>query len=321
MQLDKANLRTYLESKELIDKDESIYISEMEGGWINPLFLVRREQNSFVMKQILEKGKEGGDHENFEFPRERIMNEYHATIIAKKYGPSLIPEIIHADFENYILAIEYFESEMLFEWLKRNPLTEDIGRKLVNFLINLHNNTTNDYFVQKMVSHKSYWHLKYKYQYLEAPCSPKTKKIIKDFVEEFSKRKICLVHGDMNSRNVLVDKDNALKIIDFEEAAFNDPAHDIGMMLSQLIIEKEVFEKIRAKDILLFFNTYLKHIKFRNKEKLRRSIIMHTSAIILARLEGTVKYKFIPEDTKPKLRFIAENAILKGKRDINSLLM
>lgn len=100
-----------------------------------------------------------------------------------------------------------------------------------------------------MVSHRGYWGIKMDWQYLKVVCSPEVKKIIKNFVKEFQKRKGSLVLGDFNTRNILVNADNSITAIDLEECGFSDPAHDIGTLLAHLLIFRDSYGYKLIKDI------------------------------------------------------------------------
>jgi 5-methylthioribose kinase len=321
MRLTEKNIRKYLEAKKLVNPHSRLVIKRLIGGWVNPLFLIQTEKKSFVVKQILAHGKEGGDFENFHFPEERMFNEYNALKISSQYLPEYVPHLIKGDLKHKVIIMEYIaDAGILVELAQKKKIRAKTIKSVADFLVKLHNRTLGRRELEKKVSHKSYWPLKYEYQYLRVKCSKKAKKKIRKFVEIFSKRKYCLVHGDMNAKNILIAKNHSIKIIDWEECGYSDPCHDVGVILAELILFHHWNNHIKKRHIKYLFNNYVKKSRFKNKEALKKSIMVHCSSVILARLNGPIRYKFLPSKIKPKLKDLAEMAILKEATDTRHFL-
>jgi tRNA A-37 threonylcarbamoyl transferase component Bud32 len=56
------------------------------------------------------------------------------------------------------------------------------------------------------------------------------------FVERYLAVERDLLHGDLNSRNILVDGDGAVTVIDFEQGQVGDGVYDVAYLLSELVI-------------------------------------------------------------------------------------
>ena len=321
MKLTKNNIKGYLKKKKLIGPNTKITIKKLKGGWLNPIFLIQTPKKSFVVKQVLSKGKESSRYRAFYFPQERMINEYHALKLCNKYAPKHVPKLIYGDLKNYIMVMEYIENAtLMYQHIKKKKISNKTIKALAKFITEVHNNTLKDKKIQRMMSNENYWDIKYKYQYLEVKCSKEVKEKLKEFVETFSKRKYCLVLGDFHTRNILIKKDKTIKAVDFEESNYLDPCHDIGIMLSDLIIFNHTNKNITKKQIKYFFNECIKRSRFKNKEDLKRSVIIHTSSSILSRLCGFIKHRFVPAKIKPELKRLSEEAILKEIREIKHFL-
>jgi aminoglycoside phosphotransferase (APT) family kinase protein len=59
---------------------------------------------------------------------------------------------------------------------------------------------------------------------------------VADWIEESSRRRVAMVHGDWSPKNLLVGP-RGLVCIDFECAHFGDPSYDAGFMLNHLILK------------------------------------------------------------------------------------
>ncbi|MFC1648498.1 phosphotransferase family protein [Nanoarchaeota archaeon] len=317
MKLSQKNISQYLKKHKLAQGKPKI--EKLTGGWLNPIFLVKASK-PFVVKQVQDRGKKEFGFENYRFPRERMLNEYNALQICNDVSPGNAPKTSHVDYENYIFAMEYIQGEALDTYLREKKLSNTTARELVKMMLNLHNGTLRNNFAKAMVSHKNYWPLKYKVQYENAPFSKDAKKKIKEFIPEFKKRKYCVVHGDFNTKNILVTTSNGIAAVDWEEAGFSDPAHDVATILGHLIIFKHVFGTVSSWQIQYIFNKYIEGIGFDNKKDVKRSIVVHTACIILSRLKKPIDLKYIPKSMKPELKEIAEKAIMSNIKDIRCFL-
>jgi thiamine kinase-like enzyme len=209
---------------------------------------------------------------------------------------------------------------LLFDHLRTRVMDHRTVDGIIDYLVAIHAGAMHNEPARIMLSHKNYWDLKYKYQYLDVVCSPQAKGKILHFVEVSSKRNMCFVHGDLNVRNILVRPDQTPIMIDYEETGFNDPAYDLGILLGNLILYNHMNGHVSDKQIRRIFTEYVKRMKMKNKADLQKSIVTHSACIILSRLVGKIVYKFLPEDIKPKLRELAEHAILNDVTQIEHFL-
>lgn len=319
MILTKRNLKEYLRKKDFVSKRDKITIEELFGGWLNPLFLVKTKEKSFVVKQILNKGKKSEKKlDKWILPKSRMLNEYHALRIAHWISPENVPKIYGVDFDNFVMIMEYIEDGVLLEdLLRKEKLGLETIQSLVEFLLNLHNKTIGNKMVEIMVSQENYWPLKFDLQYLKIKCSKKVKEKIRKLVENF--RNICLVHGDYNTRNILVKSNNEIATVDFEETGFKDPAHDMGVILAHLVIFNYVYGTVGEKLIEYFFDYYIKKSVFKNKKDLKKAILAHIGSIIISRFGGDIKYDWIPKETEKVLKKKCEKAILSEANNIRAL--
>ena len=258
------------------------------------------------------KVKKESRYKDYAMPKERMINEYHAIKISNKYAPEYVPGMIKGDIKNNIMVMEYIpDAELLYNYIQKKKLSSKTLKQMLDFLIKIHNNTLKDKDVEKKVTHPSYWNLKFKVQYGELTNTKKqVRKKRREFTDIMKTRRFTLIHGDYHFRNALIKKDKTIGVVDFEETNFLDSAHDVGVMLSDLILFSRVNKNIKKKHIKYFFNQYIKRSRFRNKQELQRSVIIHTSSIMLSRLYRIARHDFIPAGKKPELKKLLEQAIL-----------
>ncbi len=316
----KQNVVDYLKRRGLLKKNSKAVVDSLAGDGSNNSFLVRSGKLSLAVKQTSNKNK-SESHNTY---RERMLNEYYSLKVCRLYAPQNIPSLLDVDFNNFIQIIEYRENSVLLqEFLKEHKLPAETAQSITDFLLSIHKKTLNNKVVEMMVGLKGSPELKTRKQYLNASCSWEAKNRITEFVtNEYEKRKICLVLGGFNTRNILINKDRTITAVDFEEAAYSDPAEDAGTILGDLLFFHHSFNTVDKKEIGHIFNSYVQNIGFSQREILKKSIIMHTACIILCRLEKQTDFEccdyfeFTSEKISLKLRELAEKAILNKEKEI-----
>jgi thiamine kinase-like enzyme len=136
------------------------------------------------------------------------------------------------------------------------------------------------YFIQLRVDPFHRWLIK---RYPELSFS------IQKLIDELTMQKICLVHGDYSPKNMLVDKDENIVLIDFEVAHWGNPVFDVAYCIGHLMLKGWHMERQRAslKLIEVFLVKYATEVK---------NIIPHLGLMLLARIDGKSPVNYIREE-------------------------
>lgn len=105
--------------------------------------------------------------------------------------------------------------------------------------------------------------------------------------QRYQRRADCVVHGDLNSRNIIVGR-GTLGVIDFEQAHLGAPAYDLAYILCELVISLEAAgEGARAAPVIDgFLERYTAQLPAASRADLERELTPHLAIQILYRFWG-----------------------------------
>jgi hypothetical protein len=114
------------------------------------------------------------------------------------------------------------------------------------------------------------------------------KRIIQNFADYYKQQNLCMVHGDLNSKNILLTAKNQVHVIDFEQAHLGTPAYDLAFILSELFIASVQFQdKPEISDVCeLFLKNYLDTLEDYDIAEVARDTTLHLAAQIIYRFKG-----------------------------------
>lgn len=112
--------------------------------------------------------------------------------------------------------------------------------------------------------------------------------IIKRFTDDYKKVQSCIVHGDLNSKNILLAPNKKAYVIDFEQAHIGSPSYDLAFILSELFIASIMFkDSIELQGICRnFVNRYLGSLEGYDTSAVAREITIHLAMQVLYRFNG-----------------------------------
>jgi thiamine kinase-like enzyme len=123
----------------------------------------------------------------------------------------------------------------------------------------------------------------------------------------------CAVHGDFSPKNMLVQKNGEIVLIDFEVAHWGNPVFDLAYCLGHLMLKawhlkkyEELLGLIRA-----FLDSYKGEV---------RNLLPHLGLMLLARMDGKSPVNYIQDESlKQIIRLVAINWITHASPDANVL--
>ena len=134
---------------------------------------------------------------------------------------------------------------------------------------------------------------------------------------ELSRQPLCLVHGDMSPKNLLVDE-HRLVLIDFEVGHFGDPAFDLGFFQTHLIL-KALRAGSRAEEywslVTGFQEEYFTELgKIRPQlalEQLGQRSLLHLGGCLLARVDGMSPVDYLDHALQQAARRIGRDLLCR----------
>jgi aminoglycoside phosphotransferase (APT) family kinase protein len=135
--------------------------------------------------------------------------------------------------------------------------------------------------------------------------------------------RVCLVHGDVSPKNILVAGEGPARLpvfVDAECAWYGDPAFDLAFCLNHLLL-KCLWVPASRERLLQCFDalaaSYLDSVSFPGIEERTASLL---PALLLARVDGKSPVEYLTEDDRKLVRTVARELLpaassLKQVRD------
>jgi len=199
--------------------------------------------------------------------------------------------------------------KMLIYELIEGRVNLAILNKIALFLAKVHNGTYLDKKIEKQFPiSQMYERCKiglYHQEYLNNSTQPIIRKKIQEAISIMRNRRIVLLHGDMFPKNIL-SKGNNFFVVDYEFSVYGDPAHDVSLFTTILLLCGIINFKNRKKyyqAIQVFIKTYRENITFKEiLESLNQNVILHIAPHLYGRFFGTAKIDFYDKDSLTILR-------------------
>jgi tRNA A-37 threonylcarbamoyl transferase component Bud32 len=307
MELDIENfdaLRDYLTAKGYVKSGEGVAFRKLAGGVSNrTVRLAWPDEHAWVLKQALAKLRVNVDW--FSSP-ERIGVEAKALRWLNQMAPpGTTPAFIFEDMEHHLMAMEAIPEE--HENWKSTLLS---GRIVMNhfeqfgFLLGtIHRRSSKAPLeFRREFSDTTYFeNLRLEPYYLYTGQKiPEGTKFLNALVQETSRHKDCLVHGDFSPKNALVYR-SKLILLDYEVVHFGDPAFDVGFALTHFLSKAHHLTRQRsrlASAAELFWQVYREEISRLDwVGRLEPRVVRHTLACLLARVAGKSPLEYLtPEE-------------------------
>jgi len=317
MKLDTLEkVRKYLINESIADKADEPVVENLSGGVSSNVWKIVLKNNRWVMKQTLGKLKV---EEDWFSDVERIHREHEVMEALYHFVPKgAIPKVLHVDYINhiYMMACAEEEAQTWKDILMKGNFSISVAENAAYLLREIHHHSNSidavdkakfqdqKYFIQLRVDP---FHCRLMQKYPELSSS------IQKLIDELTVQKTCLVHGDFSPKNMLVEKDNKIVLIDFEVAHWGNPVFDVAYCLGHLMLKGWYLKK--HKEILKLAEVFL---AIYGKEV--NNLIPHLGLMLLARMDGKSPVNYIKEENmKNAIRKVAINWIQNKVGGINTL--
>lgn len=294
--IDQASLKHCCSLLKSITDDLSIEradISYVEAGvWNNSILKIEISGKTYYFKEY----RKLINIPNYSPPdisaKKRASIAYLAQSKASatfEHGYKLTPRILSHDDTAFIMeAIP--EADHLLSYLSKGECPSTIVEDLAMGLAAFHAPVTPETYDTSPWTDNHFRNYKLQLQYYggTTQLSPYQGKIIKKFTDDYKKVRSCIVHGDLNSKNILLTPDKKGYVIDFEQAHIGSPSYDLAFILSELFIASIMFKNsIELQGVCRdFVNRYLGSLKGYDTSAVAREATIHLAMQVLYRFNG-----------------------------------
>lgn len=269
MELNVHNLADYLRQTNIFTEDP-IIISEINeladenDGFVNFIFRVNQNNISYIVKQARPYLRYAGIMDYL--PTERNYLEYLSFVLRKNIVQNYVPKVFFADAKNNIFIMEDLRTSsriMRFQ-LNEGEIFADFPRQISEFAARSHFYTSELYLDKTLFRslQQKFFNFPMRSIMEDLVLMPADisgakesalKKISMDFWanpairlatikarDNFIKKCECLVHGDLHTSNIFINKET-LHVIDMEYSFIGPFSYDLGYLTANFIAQYSAF--------------------------------------------------------------------------------
>jgi tRNA A-37 threonylcarbamoyl transferase component Bud32 len=267
--------------------------SEVEGGLFNDVHRVIRAEEHLYIKSFSEEAKTPGfpplPTTSLQRYRVAVSLHEHAQKIVR--GKVYVPRLMAVDPDNRAIAMEGAKGTNLYEYVLSKETfhyaVEQVSQVLI-WLASLHA-LKNSKALSVRANSQAFKYYKATLQYRELfEFLPDEKlEAANVFLDEHLINQEAVLHGDLNTRNIIICDDGRIAVIDFEQGQVGCGSHDAAYLISEIVIASFAVNEAVEKLINLLWSNYEagsfnvdKHAHFRR----------HLSFQVLYRLKGPSRH-------------------------------
>ena len=317
--LDETTVVPYLRDRGIISGDVEVEI--LTGGVSNVVLGIRTSDSDLVLKQALPQLKTKIE---WLADQKRAITEARAIKILHSVTPKNIPVLVDVDPIEFTLTMtrcprdfKVWKSELL-----EGNIDPTTGYQLGAILAAWHNFGFNNQAIQDQFQEDIlFGQLRVQPFYgVLRDKNPKLASKISSMMDQITKEKLTIVHGDYSPKNVMVANDMAPIALDFEVIHVGNPVFDLGFLLAHLICKNIRATSPDQKSLLK--ETALKFVDGYQKNSLipvAHNFANHAALVALARVDGVSPVNYLEPAGQELLRTLTIEALSSEKVDILEL--
>ena len=307
MKLDSiSNVRSYLANEGIVHEKDEPFVEQLGGGVSCDVWKVSVGENSWVLKQALDRLRVEADWYS---DIERIHREHEVMEILYALLPKgSIPKVVYTDYVNHVYMMTAADgfTQTWKDGLMNQDFNPSFAKKAATLLAAIHECSNRIPVAEKtkLLDQKYFRQLRIDAFHLTVVKKyPHLTSAVQKLINELTTQKQCLVHGDFSPKNMLINKDGDLMLIDFEVAHWGNPVFDIAYCLGHLMLKGWHLDK--KEKALQLIETFL--ISY---DRSVDDLIPHLGLMLLARMDGKSPVNYIKdENVKNAIRKVAVNWI------------
>ena len=254
-------------------------------------------------------------------PRLRVAQVWEAPIERNRYerlwleaagaaAPGAAPRVLAWDDAAGIFAMEYVASPVWKELLRTGNAEPAFAAHVGRALAAIHASTAGRPDVAQRFATDAIFHAIRLEPYLVFTSNryPELRRQIELLVQRTAQTKLCLVHGDVSPKNILVGPRGPV-FLDAECAWYGDPAFDLAFCLNHLLLKCLWVPRAKAAFLACYdalATAYLKAVTFPGVEERTASLL---PALLLARVDGKSPVEYLEEPNKEYVRNMARELL------------
>ncbi len=329
--LSPENLPDYLVSEKLVGDVKRCTAQELGGGVSNTVLLIEwadSPEQRWVAKQSLGKLRVQDDWRS---DRSRIFREADAILALRPILGASVPEVVHVDKKNFVLIMTAAPAGSII-WkdslLAGRRSDAAVAHQAGLLLAQMINASSEDPVFQEMFSDQAIFdQLRidpyYRTTAQRHEANPEIQKALQDLMEDSSKIRTSIVHGDYSPKNILVHGRD-IHLIDFEVVHWGDPTFDAAFLLNHLFLKAfhlPQFAPIYLEAVREFWKAFLVGAGPENTGGMEFMTIRHLGGLMLARIDGKSPVEYIRDvETKEIVRDTAKSILVDPPSNMGQLM-
>jgi aminoglycoside phosphotransferase (APT) family kinase protein len=258
-------------------------------------------------------------------PRLRVAQRWEAPIERNRYErlwmdaagaavPGAAPRILASDDEAGLFAMQFLDLPVWKELLRQGKADAGFAAQVGATLAAIHAATAGRPEVAERFATDEIFYAIRLEPYLVATGAKHAdlQPGIESLVNRTARTKVCLVHGDVSPKNILVGPRGPV-FLDAECAWYGDPAFDLAFCLNHLLLKCLWVPRARAAFLECFdalSEAYLHAAPFEAVGARAASLL---PALLLARVDGKSPVEYLTEEDKELVRTVARGLLPVAK--------
>ena len=254
-------------------------------------------------------------------PRLRVSQRWEAPVERNRYerlwletageaSPGAAPRVLASDDRAGLFAMQYLPLPVWKERLRQGDARPAFAAQVGATLAAIHSATAGRPEIAERFATDAIFHSIRLEPYLVSTgmAHRDLQPQIQSLVQRTAQTKVCLVHGDVSPKNILVGSRGPV-FLDAECAWYGDPAFDLAFCLNHLLL-KCLWNPAARGAFLECFDSlsaaYLAGVPFENVERRTATLL---PALLLARVDGKSPVEYLTEPQRQLVRGIARELI------------
>jgi aminoglycoside phosphotransferase (APT) family kinase protein len=254
-------------------------------------------------------------------PRLRVAQQWEAPIERNRYermwletagaaAPGAAPRILASDDEAGLFAMQFLELPVWKSELREGRADPRFAAQVGRTLAAVHNATAGRPDVAQRFATDAIFHAIRLEPYLvfTGQIHAELRERFTHLAKRTASTHVCLVHGDVSPKNILVGGESPAQFpvfLDAECAWYGDPAFDLAFCLNHLLLKCLWIPRAKEGFLACFdalARSYLDSVAFDEIERRTSSLL---PALLLARVDGKSPVEYLTEEGKRHVRAIA----------------